>query len=66
MLWLPICSSLCLLQVERLRTSVAEEYTRYLNEHGARKLLLAKLNDLHDEQLDKTRRQVQGRGSGSL
>uniref|UniRef100_A0A8D0EW41 Translin-associated factor X-interacting protein 1 N-terminal domain-containing protein n=1 Tax=Strix occidentalis caurina TaxID=311401 RepID=A0A8D0EW41_STROC len=46
-------------QVERLRTSVAEEYTRYLNEHGARKLLLAKLNDLHDEQLDKTRRQVQ-------
>ncbi|NXT54186.1 TXIP1 protein, partial [Pluvianellus socialis] len=48
-------------QVEHLQRSVAEEYTRYLNEYGARKLLLAKLNDLHNERLDVTRRQVQGR-----
>uniref|UniRef100_A0A8C8B4U5 Translin associated factor X interacting protein 1 n=1 Tax=Otus sunia TaxID=257818 RepID=A0A8C8B4U5_9STRI len=46
-------------QVEHLQTSVAEEYTRYLKEHGARKLLLAKLNDLREEQLDKTGHQVQ-------
>uniref|UniRef100_U3IM68 Translin-associated factor X-interacting protein 1 N-terminal domain-containing protein n=1 Tax=Anas platyrhynchos platyrhynchos TaxID=8840 RepID=U3IM68_ANAPP len=46
-------------QVERLQTSVAEEYTRYLNEHGARKLLLAKLNDMHNEQLNVKQRQVQ-------
>ncbi|XP_063190094.1 translin-associated factor X-interacting protein 1 [Chroicocephalus ridibundus] len=46
-------------QVEHLQTSVAEEYARYLNEHGARKLLLAKLNDMHNEQLEMTRRQAQ-------
>lgn len=58
-------SSLCFLQVERLQTSVAEEYTRYLNEYGARKLLLAKLNDIHNEQLNVKQHQVQGRESGS-
>ncbi|XP_075621425.1 translin-associated factor X-interacting protein 1 isoform X2 [Balearica regulorum gibbericeps] len=46
-------------QVERLRTSVAEEYARYLNEYGARKMLLAKLNDMYNERLDRTRHQVQ-------
>ncbi|NXJ54025.1 TXIP1 protein, partial [Spizaetus tyrannus] len=46
-------------QVEHLQTSVAEEYARYLNEYSARKLLLAKLNDMHNEQLDMTRHQVQ-------
>ncbi|NXW04811.1 TXIP1 protein, partial [Fregetta grallaria] len=46
-------------QVEHLRTSVAEEYGRYLDEYGARKLLLAKLNDMHNERLDMTRHQVQ-------
>ncbi|NXS96951.1 TXIP1 protein, partial [Jacana jacana] len=45
-------------QVEHLQASVTEEYTRYLNEHDARKLLLAKLNEMHNEQLDMTRRQV--------
>ncbi|NXS43896.1 TXIP1 protein, partial [Balaeniceps rex] len=48
-------------QVDHLQTSVAEEYVRYLNEYGARKLLLAKLNDMHNEQLDMTRHQAQGR-----
>ncbi|OXB76062.1 UNVERIFIED_CONTAM: hypothetical protein H355_000161 [Colinus virginianus] len=47
-------------QVERLQLSVAEEYTRYLQEHGARKLLLAKLNEMHSEQLDVKQHQVQG------
>ncbi|KFW05388.1 Translin-associated factor X-interacting protein 1, partial [Fulmarus glacialis] len=47
-------------QVEHLQTSVAEEYARYLNEYGARKLLLAKLNDMHNERLDMTCHQVQG------
>ncbi|NXV51520.1 TXIP1 protein, partial [Uria aalge] len=46
-------------QVEHLQTSVAEEYTRYLNEYSARKLLLAKLNDMHNERLEMTRRQAQ-------
>ncbi|KFR02965.1 Translin-associated factor X-interacting protein 1, partial [Nipponia nippon] len=46
-------------QVEHLQTSVAEEYARYFNEYGARKLLLAKLNDMHNERLDTTRHQVQ-------
>ncbi|NXX53630.1 TXIP1 protein, partial [Scopus umbretta] len=46
-------------QVEHLQTSVAEEYVRYLNEYGARKLLLAKLNDMHNERLDMTCHQVQ-------
>ncbi|XP_066860451.1 translin-associated factor X-interacting protein 1 isoform X4 [Anser cygnoides] len=46
-------------QVEHLQTSVAEEYARYLNEYGARKLLLAKLNDMHNEQLNMKRHQVQ-------
>ncbi|GAB0195741.1 translin-associated factor X-interacting protein 1 [Grus japonensis] len=46
-------------QVEHLWTSVAEEYARYLNEYGARKMLLAKLNDMHNERLDRTRHQVQ-------
>ncbi|KAM6380745.1 translin-associated factor X-interacting protein 1 [Pluvialis apricaria] len=46
-------------QVEHLQTSVAKEYARYLSEHGARKLLLAKLNDMHNEQLDMTRRRAQ-------
>ncbi|KFQ35686.1 Translin-associated factor X-interacting protein 1, partial [Mesitornis unicolor] len=45
-------------QVEYLRTSVAEEYARYLNEYGARKLLLAKLNYIHSEQLDRTPHQA--------
>ncbi|NXT87306.1 TXIP1 protein, partial [Anhinga rufa] len=48
-------------QVEHLQTSVAEEYARYLNEYGARKLLLAKLNDMHNERLDMTCHQAQGR-----
>ncbi|KAK4813881.1 hypothetical protein QYF61_002712, partial [Mycteria americana] len=52
-------------QVEHLRTSIAEEYARYLNEYGTCKLLLAKLNYMHDEQLDMCH-QVQGRESGSL
>ncbi|KAM9509935.1 LOW QUALITY PROTEIN: translin-associated factor X-interacting protein 1 [Guaruba guarouba] len=34
-------------QVEHLQASVAEEYSRYLNEHSARKLLLEKLNDIN-------------------
>ncbi|KAM8982892.1 LOW QUALITY PROTEIN: translin-associated factor X-interacting protein 1 [Ara ararauna] len=34
-------------QVERLQASVAEEYSRYLNEHSAHKLLLEKLNDIN-------------------
>ncbi|XP_010167644.2 translin-associated factor X-interacting protein 1-like, partial [Antrostomus carolinensis] len=46
-------------QVARLQTSVAEEYTRYLNEHDARKLLLAKLNDMRNEELERTRHQGQ-------
>ncbi|NXK51168.1 TXIP1 protein, partial [Chauna torquata] len=46
-------------QVEHLQTSIAEEYARYLNEYGARKLLLAKLNDMHNEQLNRERHQVQ-------
>uniref|UniRef100_A0A663MRL6 Translin-associated factor X-interacting protein 1 N-terminal domain-containing protein n=1 Tax=Athene cunicularia TaxID=194338 RepID=A0A663MRL6_ATHCN len=46
-------------QVEHLQTSVAEEYTCYVNEHSARKLLLAKLSNLHNEQRDKTCPQVQ-------
>ncbi|XP_035192919.1 translin-associated factor X-interacting protein 1 [Oxyura jamaicensis] len=45
--------------VEHLQTSVAEEYTRYLNEYGARKLLLAKLNDMHNEQLNVKQHQTQ-------
>lgn len=61
-----INSNLCFLQVEHLQTSVAEEYAHYLNEYGARKLLLAKLNDMYNEQLDMTRHQVQGRESRSL
>lgn len=52
------------LQVEHLQTSVTEEYARYLNEHGARKLLLAKLNDMHNERLEMTQRQAQGRERG--
>ncbi|NXW56402.1 TXIP1 protein, partial [Eurystomus gularis] len=46
-------------QVEHLQRSVAEEYTRYLKEHGARKLLLAKLNNAHNERLEATGHQVQ-------
>ncbi|XP_009892786.1 PREDICTED: translin-associated factor X-interacting protein 1 [Charadrius vociferus] len=46
-------------QVEHLQRSIAEEYARYLNEYGARKLLLAKLNDMHNEHLDMTRRRAQ-------
>ncbi|NXI63027.1 TXIP1 protein, partial [Anseranas semipalmata] len=46
-------------QVEHLQSSIAEEYARYLNEYGARKLLLAKLNDMHNEQLNMKRHQVQ-------
>ncbi|NXE83300.1 TXIP1 protein, partial [Cochlearius cochlearius] len=46
-------------QVEHLRTSVAEEYARYLNEHGARKLLLTKLNEIHNERPDTARHQLQ-------
>lgn len=58
-------SSLCFLQVKHLRESVTEEYARYLNEHAARKLLLAKLNDLHNEQLEMTQ-QAQRRESADL
>lgn len=61
-----INSSPCFPQVEHLQTSVAEEYARYLNEYGARKVLLAKLNDMHNERLEMTRHQVQGRKSRSL
>uniref|UniRef100_A0A672TL26 Translin-associated factor X-interacting protein 1 N-terminal domain-containing protein n=1 Tax=Strigops habroptila TaxID=2489341 RepID=A0A672TL26_STRHB len=39
------------IQVERLQASVAEEYSRYLNEHSVCKLLLEKLNDMN-AQLD--------------
>ncbi|NXC50736.1 TXIP1 protein, partial [Penelope pileata] len=46
-------------QVERLQASVAEEYTRYLHEYGARKQLLAKVNDMHNEQLDVKPQPVQ-------
>ncbi|POI34170.1 hypothetical protein CIB84_002078 [Bambusicola thoracicus] len=46
-------------QVEHLQMSVAEEYTRYLQEYGARKLLLAKLNDMHNEQLNVKQHQAQ-------
>ncbi|PKU30803.1 translin-associated factor x-interacting protein 1 [Limosa lapponica baueri] len=46
-------------QVEYLQASVAEEYTRYLDQHDAHKLLLAKLNEMHRERLDMTRRQAQ-------
>lgn len=46
--------------------SVAEEYTRYLQEYGARKLLLAKLNDMHNEQLNVKQHQAQGGESRSL
>ncbi|NWU97682.1 TXIP1 protein, partial [Upupa epops] len=47
-------------QVEHLQASVAKEYTRYLNESEARKLLLAKLNAMYSEQLDAKHHQVQG------
>ncbi|XP_065497159.1 translin-associated factor X-interacting protein 1 [Caloenas nicobarica] len=52
-------------QVEHLRESVTEEYAHYLNEHAARKLLLAKLNDMHNEQLEMTQ-QAQRRESADL
>ncbi|KAK2545769.1 Tsnaxip1 [Columba livia] len=52
-------------QVKHLRESVTEEYARYLNEHAARKLLLAKLSDLHNEQLEMTQ-QAQRRESTDL
>ncbi|XP_042732858.1 translin-associated factor X-interacting protein 1 [Lagopus leucura] len=51
-------------QVEHLQMSVAEEYTRYLQEYGARKLLVAKLNEMHNEQLDVKQHQVQGGEKG--
>uniref|UniRef100_A0A8C6Z5K8 Translin associated factor X interacting protein 1 n=1 Tax=Nothoprocta perdicaria TaxID=30464 RepID=A0A8C6Z5K8_NOTPE len=35
-----------------LKKSLAEEYLRYLNEHHARKLLLADMNETHNKQLD--------------
>ncbi|XP_010209305.1 PREDICTED: translin-associated factor X-interacting protein 1 [Tinamus guttatus] len=47
------------IQVERLKKSLAEEYLRYLNEHHARKLLLADMNEMHNEQLGLTLHQVQ-------
>ncbi|NXS54270.1 TXIP1 protein, partial [Brachypteracias leptosomus] len=46
-------------QVEHLQASVAEEHTRYLNEHDARKLLLAKLSNAHNKHLDTTGHQAQ-------
>ncbi|NXL50372.1 TXIP1 protein, partial [Podilymbus podiceps] len=46
-------------QVEYLQMSIGEEYVRYLNEYGARKLLLAKLNDMPNERLDRMCHQVQ-------
>ncbi|XP_015729159.1 translin-associated factor X-interacting protein 1 [Coturnix japonica] len=46
-------------QVERLQMSVAEEYTRYLEECSARKLLLAKLNERQNEQPEVKQEQVQ-------
>ncbi|NXA41622.1 TXIP1 protein, partial [Eudromia elegans] len=49
------------IQVEHLKKSLAEEYLRYLNEHHARKLLLADMNEMHSEQLGLTPHQVQGR-----
>ncbi|NXD17811.1 TXIP1 protein, partial [Nothocercus nigrocapillus] len=49
------------IQVEHLKNSLAEEYLRYLNEHHARKLLLADMNEMHNEQLGLTLHQVQGR-----
>uniref|UniRef100_A0A669QXV6 Translin-associated factor X-interacting protein 1 N-terminal domain-containing protein n=1 Tax=Phasianus colchicus TaxID=9054 RepID=A0A669QXV6_PHACC len=48
------------LQTQVNKLSVAEEYTRYLQEYGARKLLLAKLNEMHNEQLNVKQHQVQG------
>ncbi|NWX91533.1 TXIP1 protein, partial [Nothoprocta pentlandii] len=49
------------IQVEHLKKSLAEEYLRYLNEHHARKLLLADMNETHNKQLDLPLHQVQGR-----
>ncbi|XP_067158947.1 translin-associated factor X-interacting protein 1 [Apteryx mantelli] len=47
------------IQVEHLQKSLAEEYIRYLNEYHARKLLLANMNEMHNEQLGLTLHQVQ-------
>uniref|UniRef100_A0A8C2TL71 Translin associated factor X interacting protein 1 n=1 Tax=Coturnix japonica TaxID=93934 RepID=A0A8C2TL71_COTJA len=52
----------CSLQTQvnkRLQMSVAEEYTRYLEECSARKLLLAKLNERQNEQPEVKQEQVQ-------
>ncbi|XP_075796637.1 translin-associated factor X-interacting protein 1 isoform X2 [Pelodiscus sinensis] len=46
-------------QVHQLRKSVAKEYVRYANESDARRLLLADLNDLRNQQLEMSLRQVQ-------
>ncbi|KFV74118.1 Translin-associated factor X-interacting protein 1, partial [Struthio camelus australis] len=47
------------IQVENLQKGLTEEYLRYLNEYHARKLLLANLNEMHNERLGLTLRQVQ-------
>ncbi|NXU51486.1 TXIP1 protein, partial [Turnix velox] len=49
-------------QVEHLQASLAEEYTRYLNESHARKLLLAKQNDMYKERQEVTQHKARGRG----
>ncbi|XP_067409207.1 translin-associated factor X-interacting protein 1 [Emydura macquarii macquarii] len=46
-------------QVNKLRKNVAKEYVRYLNECDARKLLLADLNEMRNQQLEMSLRQVQ-------
>uniref|UniRef100_A0A8C8RF30 Translin associated factor X interacting protein 1 n=1 Tax=Pelusios castaneus TaxID=367368 RepID=A0A8C8RF30_9SAUR len=47
------------IQVNKLRKNVAKEYVRYLNECDARKLLLADLNEMRNQQLEMSLRQVQ-------
>ncbi|XP_074864747.1 translin-associated factor X-interacting protein 1 isoform X1 [Carettochelys insculpta] len=46
-------------QVNKLRKDVAKEYMRYVNECDARKLLLADLNEMRNQQLETSLRQVQ-------
>uniref|UniRef100_A0A8C0G8K1 Translin-associated factor X-interacting protein 1 N-terminal domain-containing protein n=1 Tax=Chelonoidis abingdonii TaxID=106734 RepID=A0A8C0G8K1_CHEAB len=46
-------------QVNKLRKNVAKEYMRYINECDARKLLLADLNEMRNQQLEMSLRQVQ-------
>ncbi|EMP26877.1 Translin-associated factor X-interacting protein 1 [Chelonia mydas] len=46
-------------QVNMLRKNMAKEYMRYINECDARKLLLADLNEMRNQQLEMSLRQVQ-------